>query len=79
MQKAQESISTQRCVLEDGEGWTMNSTEVRNIHFSARKPECFPWHPAPVDGRSPATDNLLVTISTDHVSILIFGQSPFSI
>lgn len=43
----------------------MNNTEVRNIHFSARKPECFPWHPAPVDGRSPATDNLLVTTSTD--------------
>lgn len=31
------------------------------------------------DGQSPATDNLLVIISTDHVSILIFGPSLFSI
>lgn len=26
----------------------MNSREVRNIHFSAGKPGCFPWHPAPL-------------------------------
>ena len=33
----------------------------------------------PADGQSPATDNLLVITSTDHVSILIFGPSLFSI